>query len=118
MGPPGTNVHRCGTAGQLLAITKAISDSRKPWTRFRALAARVMVESGRSEPAESAEFTAGPFSGLVSRLSSLQPVCYSRLPERSEARMEAERRQVTVLFSDMVGFTSFSERSGEEVCRI
>ena len=28
--------------------------------------------------------------------------------------MEAERRQVTILFTDMVGFTSFSERSGEE----
>ena len=28
--------------------------------------------------------------------------------------MEAERKQVTVLFADMVGFTSFSERSGEE----
>jgi class 3 adenylate cyclase len=28
--------------------------------------------------------------------------------------LEAERRQVTVLFTDMVGFTAFSERSGEE----
>jgi class 3 adenylate cyclase len=28
--------------------------------------------------------------------------------------MEPERRQVTVLFADMVSFTSFSERSGEE----
>jgi class 3 adenylate cyclase len=28
--------------------------------------------------------------------------------------VEAERRQVTVPFADMVGFTSFSERSGEE----
>jgi class 3 adenylate cyclase len=28
--------------------------------------------------------------------------------------VEAERRQVTVLFTDMVGFTTFSERSREE----
>jgi class 3 adenylate cyclase len=28
--------------------------------------------------------------------------------------MEAERRPVTVLFTDMVGFTGVSERSGEE----
>jgi class 3 adenylate cyclase len=28
--------------------------------------------------------------------------------------LDAERRQVTVLFTDMVGFTTFSERSGEE----
>ena len=28
--------------------------------------------------------------------------------------MEAERRLVTVLFTDMVGFTTYSERSGEE----
>ena len=31
-----------------------------------------------------------------------------------EGCMEAERRQITVLFTDMVGFTSFSEHSGEE----
>jgi class 3 adenylate cyclase len=31
-----------------------------------------------------------------------------------EGCLEAERRQITVLFADMVGFTTFSERSGEE----
>jgi class 3 adenylate cyclase len=31
-----------------------------------------------------------------------------------EVRVEAERRQVTVLFVDMVGYTPFSERAGEE----
>ena len=36
------------------------------------------------------------------------------LPNGFLGRLEAERRQVTVLFTDMVGFTSFSERSGEE----
>ena len=35
-------------------------------------------------------------------------------PVWSEGYLDAERRQVTVLFTDMVGFTSFSERSGEE----
>jgi len=28
--------------------------------------------------------------------------------------VDAERRQITVLFADVVGFTTFSERSGEE----
>src|SRR5262245_5948006 len=52
-------------------------------------------------------------SALFFTLSSLA-LCYPRFPQRSEARVEAERRQVTVLFTDMVGFTSFSERAGEE----
>jgi class 3 adenylate cyclase len=30
--------------------------------------------------------------------------------------VEAERRQVTVLFTDVVGFTAFSEKFGEEGC--
>jgi class 3 adenylate cyclase len=30
--------------------------------------------------------------------------------------VEAERRQVTVLFTDVVGFTAFSEKFGEEAC--
>jgi len=30
------------------------------------------------------------------------------------ANIGGERRQVTVLFADLVGFTAFSERSGEE----
>src|SRR5215831_17255441 len=38
--------------------------------------------------------------------------------QRPEDLVEAERRQVTVLFADMVGFTSFSERSGEEAAFI
>ena len=34
--------------------------------------------------------------------------------ELETAGLEGERRQVTVLFADLVGFTAFSERSGEE----
>ena len=38
-----------------------------------------------------------------------------RMPVESQSiRIESERRQVTVLFADMVGFAAFSERSGEE----
>ena len=40
--------------------------------------------------------------------------CYICACRLSEDCVEAERRQVTVLFADMVGFTTFSERSGEE----
>lgn len=35
-------------------------------------------------------------------------------PEHLWGSVEAERRQVTVLFTDLVGFTTFSEKSGEE----
>src|SRR3974390_555295 len=31
-----------------------------------------------------------------------------------ELRVEGERRHVTVLFADLVGFTAYSERAGEE----
>ena len=41
-------------------------------------------------------------------------MCYRGFLHWPSDRMEAECRQVTVLFTDMVGFTSFSERSGEE----
>lgn len=34
--------------------------------------------------------------------------------EGGSAILDGERRQVTVLFADLVGFTAFSERSGEE----
>ncbi len=34
--------------------------------------------------------------------------------ENQNAGIEGERRQVTVLFADLVGFTGFTERSGEE----
>jgi class 3 adenylate cyclase/tetratricopeptide (TPR) repeat protein len=34
--------------------------------------------------------------------------------QKSEFSFEGERRQVTVLFADLVGFTAFSERAGEE----
>src|SRR5450432_1808794 len=40
-------------------------------------------------------------------------MCYAP-PWDGEHLVEAERRQDTVLFTDMVGFTTFSERAGEE----
>jgi hypothetical protein len=51
-----------------------------------------------------------PFSSSVHTAT----VCYPGFLSVRRTPVEAERRQVTVLFADMVGFTSFSERSGEE----
>ena len=34
--------------------------------------------------------------------------------EDHDDRKQGERRQVTILFADLVGFTAFSERAGEE----
>jgi hypothetical protein len=58
------------------------------------------------------------------RCNTLPPIChrgaayasywFSVFAHRRRHRAEAERRQVTVVFTDMVGFTAFSERSGEE----
>jgi class 3 adenylate cyclase len=70
--------------------------------------------SAADEPRDTLKRTSrDQSSALFLTLSSLA-LCYPRCPQRSDARVEAERRQVTVLFADMVGFTSFSERSGEE----
>ncbi len=41
-------------------------------------------------------------------------LCWNLLTSQRRASWKPERRQVTVLFTDMVGFTTFSERSGEE----
>jgi class 3 adenylate cyclase len=35
-------------------------------------------------------------------------------PDQSERHAEGDRRQVAVLFADLVGFTAFTERSGDE----
>jgi len=58
------------------------------------------------------------------RRNALPPICYREPPyasyrfsvfaHRRRHRAEAERRQVAVVFTYMVGFTAFSERSGEE----
>ena len=44
----------------------------------------------------------------------LQLASISEYPTNWESCVDAERRQITVLFTDMVGFTGFAERSGEE----
>ena len=49
------------------------------------------------------------------RLPKLEASALIRLVDPpGRTTLEAERRQVTVLFTDMVGFTAFSEASGEE----
>jgi class 3 adenylate cyclase len=52
--------------------------------------------------------------GRASERAAILPFMLGCIFPASEGHLEAERRQVTVLFADMVGFTSFSEKSGEE----
>src|SRR3981189_1618778 len=39
---------------------------------------------------------------------------FRKADPKSELGFEGDRRQVTVLFADLVGFTAFSEHAGEE----
>jgi class 3 adenylate cyclase len=55
-----------------------------------------------------------PIGDLAAHFSTFPTVLKVTAATVLEERVEAERRQVTVLFADMVGFTTFSERSGEE----
>ena len=63
----------------------------------------------RESKAQSVDSLESP-QGFAIRVSPVQPgaLCYPGFPQRSEGRVEAERRQVTVLFTGMVGFTTFS----------
>jgi class 3 adenylate cyclase len=74
---------------------------------------RVLNGARRDEPRRKAHIWGlvfGPVPPLFSleRRATLDALGVRRTP------VEAERRQVTVVFADTVGFTSFSERSGEE----
>ena len=55
-----------------------------------------------------------PIRRLSGQLFHIRHCAKLTAPNVLEGRVEAERRQVTVLFADVVGFTAFSEKSGEE----
>ena len=93
-------------------IGHTASDSGKPVDLPPTPGRRGGSREARNEPVESGEVITST-SGLARRLSSPQ-YCAILGFLAFGGPVEAERRQVTVLFADMVGFTSFSERSGEE----
>lgn len=67
-------------------------------------------------PVEQAALAAGPLS-LGAKLEQLQRYVPQRLAEKilaNRGRLEGERKLVTVLFADLVGYTTLSEQLGEE----
>ena len=84
--------------------------------RHRQIAARARIRRADRQGARAGPWGSCTTDGQQTPFRAFIEIvrgAYRLAPGHSEA-VVAERRQVTVLFTDMVVFTTFSERSGEE----
>src|SRR5262250_351513 len=121
--PAGAKFCRgCGV--RLDAICRACRHSNLPGSRFCNECGHPLAADTPTPPTTGATFTATPPSGAASIAQPTPPGGYTpkHLADKilkARSALEGERRQVTVLFADMVGFTSLAEKlDPEEVHRV
>src|SRR5213593_5248498 len=122
--PPNRFCDHCGTA--LEASCPSCGATIRPGARFCGACGQRLGETPTQGPVPApppespgAAQVGAPGSGFRPSLASYTPKHLADKILKSRSALEGERRQVTVLFADLAGFTSLAEKlDPEEVHRI